>query len=80
MDSQQNLGSARNKAPALHSGATDAATITEEQLDLICTLIKEKAFDDERKAKAMHYFEVSELEELSENKENRFIELLNKTN
>ena len=73
-------GATRSKTPALHSGAMDAQTITEEQLDMICTLIKEKSFDDERKAKAMHYFEVSELEELSENKANRFIELLNKTN
>ncbi len=73
------VGSTRSKAPALHSGSTDASTITEEQLDMICTLITEKAFDDERKAKAMQYFEVAELEELSENKANRFIELLNKT-
>lgn len=72
--------SLRSNKIALHSGLTDVATITEEQLDMICTLIKEKAFDDERKAKAMNYFEVSELEELSENKANRFIELLNKTN
>jgi hypothetical protein len=79
-DSGCGVGSARSKTPALHSGAMDVATITEEQLDMICTLIKEKSFDDDRKAKAMHYFEVAELEELSENKANRFIELLNKTN
>jgi hypothetical protein len=79
-DSGMGAGSARSKTPALHSGATDAQTITEEQLDLISCLIVEKAFDDDRKAKAFNYFEVSELEELSENKANRFIELLNKTN
>lgn len=70
----------RSNKVALHSGLTDVATITEEQLDMISSLIIEKAFDDERKAKAMHYFEVEELEQLSENKANRFIELLIKTN
>lgn len=80
LDSGLGAGPARSKAPSLHSGATDASTITEEQLDLISSLIIEKEFDDERKAKAMHYFEVAELEEFSENKANRFIELLNKTN
>lgn len=80
LDSGLGTGSTRSKAPSLHSGSTDASTITEEQLDLISSLIIEKEFDDERKAKAMHYFEVAELEEFSENKANRFIELLNKTN
>lgn len=80
LDSGLGASPARSKTPSLHSGATDASTITEEQLDLISSLIIEKEFDDERKAKAMHYFEVAELEELSENKANRFIELLNKTN
>ena len=79
-DSGMGTGHTRSKTPALHAGATDASTITEIQLDLISSLIIEKAFDDERKAKAMNYFEVETLEELSENKANRFIELLNKTN
>lgn len=73
-------GPAGSKKIAIHHGDTDARTITEEQLDMISSLIIEKAFDDERKAKAMQYFEIEELEQLSENKANRFIALLNKSN
>lgn len=71
---------AREPKATLHSGSQDSATITDDQMDMICSLIKEKSFDDDRKAKAFRYFEVETLEELSENKASRFIELLNKTN
>lgn len=79
-DESERLAGPRGAKVAVQHGNQDASTITDDQLDIISSLIIEKSFDDERKAKAFSYFEVAALEELSENKANRFIELLNKTN
>ena len=69
----------REPKAIIHGGSEDAATITDDQMDMICSLIKEKDFDGDRTEKAFRYFEVASLEEFSENKASRFIELLNRT-
>ncbi len=52
--------------------------INEEQLDLICGLIQEKAIDDIRLNKALHYFEVDNIESMNQSQAERMITMLSK--
>lgn len=71
---------ARKQAALASRGDTAPATITDEQLDALSSMIAEGTIDADRLTRAFAFFAVSTLEELSENHASRFIELLNKNN
>jgi phage recombination protein Bet len=52
--------------------------ITDELLDEITSLLAEKIIDSDRMEKALRYFEVERIEQMTIDKANRFIQLLNR--
>lgn len=75
---QQNSNDALTKGKKVKSEQVDDSPITDDQIDLISSLLKESN-DPERRDKAFRYFEITELTELNVTQAKKFIELLNKS-
>ncbi len=63
---------------SIHNTGKDDEPISDEQLDEISTILKDKKFTEERKQKALKYFNVKELEELSDAQARLFLLQLGK--
>lgn len=72
------LGETGTTKNPVHYTGKDDEPISDEQLDEISTILQDKKFTEERKQKALKYFNVNELEELSDAQARLFLLQLGK--